>query len=259
MAQSPSPAPVPPGSAAAPAGGTARPSRGAGARRAFVEATAELLRRQGYAASGVNEIVTRSGAPRGSLYFHFPGGKEELAVAAIEASGDQLARAIGAVLSSTDDLAAALGALVDALAAGLEASAYADGCPVATVALEAASTSEPIRAAADRAFTSCVGAGRGRRRAACAAGAGGARGGAAARSGAGRCRAATRRPRGARGARLRARRASRRRRGRRPSSASPWDAAERPTRAVAGSGAPPQRPSRARSTGAVPRRGRTAR
>jgi TetR/AcrR family transcriptional repressor of lmrAB and yxaGH operons len=123
-----------------------------------VAATAELLRRQGYAASGVNEIVARSGAPRGSLYFHFPGGKEELAVAAIEASGEQLERAIGHVLSASGDLAAALGALVDALAAGLESSDYADGCPVATVTLEAASTSEPIRAAADRAFTSWIAA-----------------------------------------------------------------------------------------------------
>jgi TetR/AcrR family transcriptional repressor of lmrAB and yxaGH operons len=158
MAQRMSSRPSPTGPQTAAGGETARPARGDGARRAFVTATAELLRRQGYAASGLNEIVARSGAPRGSLYFHFPGGKEELAVAAIEASGDQLARAIGRVLASSDDLGTALGALVDALAAGLQASDYADGCPVATVALEAASTSERIRAAADGAFSSWLAA-----------------------------------------------------------------------------------------------------
>ena len=40
----------------------------------------------------LNEIVRRSGAPRGSLYFHFPGGKEELAAAAMERTGEQLQR-----------------------------------------------------------------------------------------------------------------------------------------------------------------------
>src|SRR5579862_4730019 len=70
-----------------------RTARGDSVREAFVRTTAELLQRQGYAASGLNEIVARSGAPRGSLYFHFPGGKEELAVAAIDSAGAQLGAA----------------------------------------------------------------------------------------------------------------------------------------------------------------------
>ena len=69
-------------------------------RDAFVSSTAKLLRRQGYAATGLNEIVARSGAPRGSLYFHFPGGKQELALAAMEHSGEQLRGAIAAVMAS---------------------------------------------------------------------------------------------------------------------------------------------------------------
>jgi TetR/AcrR family transcriptional repressor of lmrAB and yxaGH operons len=110
------------------------------------------MRRQGYAATGLNEIVAASGAPRGSLYFHFPGGKEQLAVAAMQGAGAQLERGIEAVLSSSEDLGEALARLVDGLAAGLETSGFADGCPIATVALEAASTSEPIRDAAREAF-----------------------------------------------------------------------------------------------------------
>jgi TetR/AcrR family transcriptional regulator, lmrAB and yxaGH operons repressor len=119
-----------------------------------VLATARLLQRQGYAASGLNEIVAAGGAPKGSLYFHFPGGKEELAAAAIARSGAILAAGIEAILAAHDGLGAALAALVDALASGLQASDYADGCPVATVALETASTSEPLRAAAAEAFES---------------------------------------------------------------------------------------------------------
>jgi TetR/AcrR family transcriptional repressor of lmrAB and yxaGH operons len=123
-----------------------------------VHTTARLLRRQGYAATGLNEIVAASGAPRGSLYFHFPGGKEQLAVAAMRGAGAQLAVGIEQVLSSSDDLGEALGRLVDGLAAGLEASGFADGCPIATVALEAAGTSEPIRDAARDAFDAWLGA-----------------------------------------------------------------------------------------------------
>ena len=123
-------------------------------RQAFVEATAELLRRQGYNATGLNEIVARSGAPKGSLYFHFPGGKEELAIAAMSHAGDQLRQAIGAIVMSSDDLGESLGRLVDALAAGLESSGYEMGCPIATVTLEVAASSEAVRATADAVFAS---------------------------------------------------------------------------------------------------------
>lgn len=127
-------------------------------RQAFVRSTATLLRRQGYAQTGLNEIVARSGAPKGSLYFHFPGGKEQLAVAAMMRSGAQLRDAIAATLDSSDDVGEALARLLDALAAGLEASGFADGCPIATVALETANDSEAMRTAADGAFESWLAA-----------------------------------------------------------------------------------------------------
>jgi AcrR family transcriptional regulator len=129
-----------------------RQRRGVASREAFIRTTGRLLRQQGYAATGVNEIVAVSGAPRGSLYFHFPGGKEQLAVAAITQAGEELTQAIEAILSSRATLGEALAQLVDALAAGLAASDYADGCPVATVALETANSSAAVRAAAAGAF-----------------------------------------------------------------------------------------------------------
>jgi TetR/AcrR family transcriptional repressor of lmrAB and yxaGH operons len=123
-------------------------SNGRASRKAFLSATGGLLRRQGYAATGLNEIVERSGAPRGSLYFHFPGGKEELAVAAMERSGEGLRRAIAALMAAPGGTGQAVGKLIDGLAAGLEESGYTDGCPIATVALETAAGSEPLRATA---------------------------------------------------------------------------------------------------------------
>jgi TetR/AcrR family transcriptional regulator, lmrAB and yxaGH operons repressor len=127
---------------------------GSSSREAFIAATGRLLRRQGYAASGLNEIVALSGAPKGSLYFHFPGGKEQLAVAAMEHAGEQLRGAIAAIAGSGEDLATVLASLVDALGAGLQASDFRDGCPIATITLEACGDSDAVRQAAASAFAS---------------------------------------------------------------------------------------------------------
>ena len=51
-------------------------------RQAIVDAAVALFRKQGYAATGLNEIVEASGAPKGSLYYYFPKGKASIAVAA---------------------------------------------------------------------------------------------------------------------------------------------------------------------------------
>jgi TetR/AcrR family transcriptional regulator, lmrAB and yxaGH operons repressor len=122
-------------------------------REAFVTATATLLRRQGYAATGLSDIVSESGAPRGSLYFHFPDGKEQLAVAAMRSSGDAFARLIEHLLSADRTPADAVDTLVSAMAAGLEASSYEEGCPIATITLEAATGSPAISQAAAESFS----------------------------------------------------------------------------------------------------------
>jgi len=123
-------------------------------RDAFIDATGLLLRRQGYASTGLNEVVARSGAPKGSLYFHFPGGKEELAVAAMQRTGEQLRAAVAGILASSEDAGEAIARLIGLLGEGLERSGYSDGCPIATVTLEAAGGSESIRAAAAATFDS---------------------------------------------------------------------------------------------------------
>jgi TetR/AcrR family transcriptional regulator, lmrAB and yxaGH operons repressor len=114
-------------------------------RGKLVDATAELLRRQGYHATGLAEIVAESGAPRGSVYFYFPGGKDELACEALVKSGEQWTVRINAALAAAPDLDGAIAAIIELLAVDLEASGFEHGCPVAAVALEA--TSPAVRAA----------------------------------------------------------------------------------------------------------------
>jgi TetR/AcrR family transcriptional repressor of lmrAB and yxaGH operons len=120
-------------------------TKGERTRAKLTAATAALLQRQGYHATGLAEIVAESGAPRGSLYFYFPGGKEELACAALAASGAEWRARIDAIIDGAPDLAAAVGRVCDELGRELEASGFANGCPLATVALETAASSDAVR------------------------------------------------------------------------------------------------------------------
>jgi TetR/AcrR family transcriptional repressor of lmrAB and yxaGH operons len=123
-------------------------------RERLLDAAVDLLQRQGYHGTGLNELLERSGAPRGSLYHYFPGGKEQIGAEAIARAGDQVAAAVGHLLRGKPSVAEAVEALAGLLAAGLEASEFERGCPVATTALEVTPRSEPIRAAVQASFES---------------------------------------------------------------------------------------------------------
>ncbi|MGZ4349938.1 MAG: TetR/AcrR family transcriptional regulator, partial [Solirubrobacteraceae bacterium] len=128
-------------------------------RDRIVDTSADLLRRQGYTATGVKQIVREARAPFGSIYHFFPGGKEELGAAAIRRSGALYEELIPAVFDPAPDLVSAVRAFFDGAAAQLEDSEYEDACPIATVALEVSSTSEPMREACADVFESWIAAG----------------------------------------------------------------------------------------------------
>jgi TetR/AcrR family transcriptional repressor of lmrAB and yxaGH operons len=113
-----------------------------------VETAAILFQEQGYAATGVAAVIEASGTPKGSFYFNFPGGKEELGVHALELAGARLARGIGLLARAAGTPREFVASLTAALALGLKTSDYSRGCPVATVALETAGSSEALREAA---------------------------------------------------------------------------------------------------------------
>jgi len=124
-------------------------SKGERTRQKLVATTAQLLQRQGYHATGLSQIVAESGAPRGSLYFYFPDGKDQLAVAALDASSADWRARIDAVVAAAPDLGQAVEDVCRLLADDLAKSDYQRGCPVAAVALEAAATSGPVRKAVE--------------------------------------------------------------------------------------------------------------
>jgi AcrR family transcriptional regulator len=130
----------------------------AATRDRLVEAGEQLFCTQGYAATGVKQILTEAGATFASLYHFFPEGKSELAAAAIRSSGarygDLLDVFFGDVVK--EDLPQAMRACYAAAAQTLVETDYADACPIATVALEIASTNEPLREATADVFTGWI-------------------------------------------------------------------------------------------------------
>jgi AcrR family transcriptional regulator len=116
-----------------------------GTRARIVEGTAALLQRQGFAGTGLKQVGAECDATVGSMYHFFPGGKEELAAAALRWAADGYAALVGAVLDAEPDPVAAVTAAFEAAAETLRSTGYADACPIATVALEVASSNEPLR------------------------------------------------------------------------------------------------------------------
>jgi TetR/AcrR family transcriptional regulator, lmrAB and yxaGH operons repressor len=123
-------------------------------RDRLLDSAVDLLQRQGYHGTGLNELLERSEAPRGSLYHYFPGGKEQIGAEAIARAGGQVAAAVVHLLRAKPSVADAVEALAGLLAAGLEASDFERGCPVDNTALEVTTRSEPIRMAVQASFES---------------------------------------------------------------------------------------------------------
>lgn len=121
-------------------------------RNRILFATAELFRRQGYAGTGLKQVVSEAEAPFGSLYHHFPGGKQELAEEVIHTGGAFFQALVGAAYDEGATTEESVHAVFDGAAETLEATDFQDACPIATIALEVASTDDVLRRATAEVF-----------------------------------------------------------------------------------------------------------
>jgi TetR/AcrR family transcriptional regulator, lmrAB and yxaGH operons repressor len=125
-----------------------RPDR---SRAALVDTAAVLFRRQGYAATGVNQILDTAEVKAGSLYHHFPDGKQELAAAVVDSVGAGIERQLRRFLDSGLPVADIVDGWIELMASGLS-SDQRDGCPVEPIATESVNASPLVRDASARAF-----------------------------------------------------------------------------------------------------------
>jgi TetR/AcrR family transcriptional repressor of lmrAB and yxaGH operons len=126
--------------------------KGERTRAAFIDVAAELLQRQGLRATGVNQIIAESGAPRGSFYYHFPDGKDELACAALRTAAARWRAELQQFMERSKTPSDAVRAAFKALGSRLKRSDFRLGCPVATVSLELAESDHALREVCDEHF-----------------------------------------------------------------------------------------------------------
>jgi TetR/AcrR family transcriptional repressor of lmrAB and yxaGH operons len=125
-----------------------RPDR---SRAALLGSAAQLFRRQGYAATGVNQILESADVKAGSLYHHFPDGKQQLAAAVVDVVGGDIERRLRRFLESDLAVADIIDAWIDLMSAGLSTDRR-DGCPIEPIATESVNASPQVREASARAF-----------------------------------------------------------------------------------------------------------
>lgn len=107
-------------------------------RTPIINAAVRLFRRQGFAGTGLNDIVDASGAPKGSLYHYFPEGKASIAVAAVEEAGRRVAETMAKLAREHHSAADMMRAHGRLYSGWMRKSGFRDGCPITTVLLELA-------------------------------------------------------------------------------------------------------------------------
>lgn len=122
-------------------------------RDQIIQTTSNLIENQGYHATGLNEIVKESGAPKGSIYYYFPDGKEGIIAEAVLYAGETVAGRIRTHLDTKSDPARAVQSFVEEIAHFVEVSGFHSGGPLTIVASETATTSEKLNQTCREAYT----------------------------------------------------------------------------------------------------------
>jgi TetR/AcrR family transcriptional repressor of lmrAB and yxaGH operons len=110
-------------------------------RERMIETTAGLVHRQGFHGTSLHEILEKSGAPRGSLYYHFPGGKEQLVLEATRQGVARITQFLKEIFTEAPDAAEAVRTFIEAAAHELHDSGFVFGCPVAPIVLDSPESS----------------------------------------------------------------------------------------------------------------------
>jgi TetR/AcrR family transcriptional regulator, lmrAB and yxaGH operons repressor len=125
-------------------------------RDRMIVAARRLFREHGYLGTALSEVITESAAPRGSIYFHFPGGKDELAneVTLLHA-GDHIAH-INRAAAATNTAGELIETFISRIRNELIASNYREGCAMAPLVIESTTGAEQLTDATRRGFQDMI-------------------------------------------------------------------------------------------------------
>ena len=123
-------------------------------REKLLKVAAMLFQIKGYNATGLNEILKESGSPKGSLYYYFPNGKEELALEAITLASKSIQAKLQIVLDKYLNPIEAIQCLIKNIMKDFKKESKLKGISISLIALETYLSSEPLREACNESFTS---------------------------------------------------------------------------------------------------------
>lgn len=127
-------------------------NKGETTRKRLIETVINLLKKKGYNGIGLQEIVRESSTPKGSLYFHFPGGKKELVETAIKQVGEEINDLLNLCFQSASDISEVVKIVSDYYINELVTSNFQNGCPVATTTMDIAGISDTLQNACGNNF-----------------------------------------------------------------------------------------------------------
>jgi AcrR family transcriptional regulator len=125
-------------------------------RERILDNTVELFGRYGYTGTGLKQIVAAANAPYGSLYHHFPGGKQQLTDEVIQRAGRMYQELVEALFDTATNPVEGTANVFTGAAEALPETDYADACPIATIALEVANSDDALRQATAEVFESWI-------------------------------------------------------------------------------------------------------
>jgi TetR/AcrR family transcriptional regulator, lmrAB and yxaGH operons repressor len=130
--------------------------KAADSRNRIIEAAISLMRRSGLSGAGINEIVAESRAPKGSIYYYFPKGKQQIVTEALAVYAKRGLAAWGQALSTAEEPGRKIHALFDAIADRTEAGQYRASCAAGAVTLDLENDLELVRVAIADAFSQWI-------------------------------------------------------------------------------------------------------
>jgi TetR/AcrR family transcriptional repressor of lmrAB and yxaGH operons len=125
-------------------------------RTRLIEAMSTSLRKRGYGSTAMKDVLVEAHATAGSMYHHFPDGKEQLALTAVSEVGRTSTEGLIAIIDSSPSVADATAAFYGALMEDMESSEFRYGCPIGVPSTEVAFVLDGVRAASSDVFSSWV-------------------------------------------------------------------------------------------------------
>jgi TetR/AcrR family transcriptional repressor of lmrAB and yxaGH operons len=113
----------------------AAPAKRVGTRTKMLVSAAEVMRERGAAGVTIDAVLARSGAPRGSVYYHFPDGRTQILSEALRYSGDSITATIDA--AADQGARTLLREFIELWERLLADGDFHAGCPVVAAAISA--------------------------------------------------------------------------------------------------------------------------